>query len=80
MPLDLIVLNERQCYCLIILKCYFKDIAATKNYFQSGIDGYTINYMKIFLGIQKFNINRKKICLLVVLNYVFGGHHNLSSL
>ena len=41
MPLDLIVLNERQCYCLIILKCYFKDIAATRNdNFQCGIDGF----------------------------------------
>ena len=40
MPLDLIVLNERQCYCLIILKCHFKDIAATRNdNFQCGIDG-----------------------------------------
>ena len=58
MPLDLIVLNERQCYCLIILKCYFKDIAATKNdNFQCG---NTIKCMKILLGIQKFNVNRKK--------------------
>ena len=41
MPLDLIVLNERQCYCLIILKCHFKDIAATRNDdFQCGIDGF----------------------------------------
>ena len=41
MPLDLIVLNERQCYCLIILKSYFKDIAATRNdNFQCGIDGF----------------------------------------
>ena len=71
MPLDLIVLNERQCYCLIILKCYFKDIAATRNdNFQCGIDGFkrisyppclhTMKYMKIFLGIQEFNVNRKK--------------------
>ena len=64
MPLDLIVLNERQCYCLIILKCYFKDIAAAKNdNFQCGSDGFkriTIKCMKILLGIQKFNANRKK--------------------
>ena len=41
MPLDLIVLNERQCYCLIILKCHFKDIAAIRNdNFQCGIDGF----------------------------------------
>ena len=63
MPLDLIVLNERQCYCLIILKCHFKDIAATRNDdFQCGIDG--------FKGISKI---RSKIILNQMLGNVKNG-------